>query len=59
MEKKKLYDLVGIACGIILLLVLIISHVQANNSQKLEFKATTDDGIQTIRYDLSGLTLTP
>ena len=36
MEKKKLYDLVGIACGIILLLVLIISHVQANNSQKLD-----------------------
>ncbi|MBO5640223.1 MAG: FMN-binding protein, partial [Oscillospiraceae bacterium] len=36
MEKKKLYDLVGIACGLILLLVLIISHVQANNSQKLD-----------------------
>ena len=36
MEKKKLYDIVGIACGIILLLILIVSHVQANNSQKLD-----------------------
>ena len=39
MEKKKLYDLVGIACGLILLLVLIVSHVQANNSQKLDLPA--------------------
>ena len=36
MEKKKLYDIIGIACGLILLLVLIVSHVQANNSQKLD-----------------------
>ena len=36
MQKKKLFDIIGIACGIILLLVLIVSHVQANNSQKLE-----------------------
>ena len=36
MQKKKLYDIIGIACGLILLLVLIVSHVQANNSQKLD-----------------------
>ena len=36
MGKKKLYDIIGIVCGIILLLVLIVSHVQANNSQKLD-----------------------
>ena len=37
---------------------ILIARIK-NNSQKLQFKATTDDGIQTIRYDLSGLTLTP
>ena len=36
------------------ILVARIKNVQ----QMLEFKATTDAGTQTIRYDLSGLTLT-
>ena len=35
---------------------ILIARIK-NNSQDLEFKAITADGVQTIRYDLSGLTL--
>ena len=37
---------------------ILIARIK-NNSQKLQFRATTDGGIQTITYDLKGLTLTP
>ena len=35
---------------------ILIARIK-NVMQVLEFKATTEDGTQTIRYDLSGLTL--
>ena len=50
MDKKKLYDIIGIVCGLILLLVLIVSHVQANNSQKLDLP----DDAQTLTASADG-----
>ena len=35
---------------------ILIARIK-NTSQKLQFKAITADGVQTITYDLSGLTL--
>ena len=35
---------------------ILIARIK-NTRQVLEFKATTEAGTQTIRYDLSGLTL--
>ncbi len=50
MEKKKLYDLVGIACLVILLFILVFSHVQANKSQKLDLP----DDAQTLTASADG-----
>ena len=34
MDKKKLYDLIGIGCGLFLVLVMIVSIVTANAAKK-------------------------